>query len=61
MEKLSEDLRAIVNDKAFADKFIRAIGLVPVTNTPEEFAKFMDQDFINAGELVKISGVTLAE
>ena len=61
VEKLSEDLRAIVNDKAFADKFIRAIGLVPVTNTPQEFARFMDQDFINAGELVKISGVTLAE
>ena len=61
VEKLSADLRAIVADKVFADKFIRGIGLVPVTNTPAEFATFLDQDYINAGELVKVSGVTLPE
>lgn len=61
VEKASAELRAIVADKAFADKFILGIGLVPETNTPSDFASFLERDFQNAAELVKLTGVTLGE
>lgn len=61
VEKLSAELRAIVADKEFADKFIRGIGLVPETNTPLEFKAFLERDYINAGELVKLTGIKLAD
>lgn len=61
VEKASAELRAIVADRAFAEKFILGIGLVPETNTPAEFAAFLEKDFQNAADLVKLAGVTLGE
>jgi tripartite-type tricarboxylate transporter receptor subunit TctC len=61
VEKLSEVLRAVVADKEFSEKILRGAGLVPVTNTPAEFRAFLEKDYVRAGELVKISGVKLAD
>ncbi len=61
VEKLSAELRAIVNTKEFADKFITGIGLIPEANTPAEFKAFLEKDYANAAELVSLTGIKLAD
>jgi tripartite-type tricarboxylate transporter receptor subunit TctC len=56
---ISTELRAIVRDEKFAERFIRGAGLIPEVNTPEEFAAFLERDRRNARELVQTSGVRL--
>jgi tripartite-type tricarboxylate transporter receptor subunit TctC len=59
IEKLSAELRAVMANRSFIDKYITAFGMTPVTNTPDAFKAFLAQDYVKAGELVKISGVKL--
>jgi tripartite-type tricarboxylate transporter receptor subunit TctC len=59
IDKMNRELRAIVADKDFSQKFLVGAGLMPVTNSPEEFKAFLAEDYVKAGELVKVSGVKL--
>ncbi len=59
IDKVNTELRAIVAQKAFADRFITASGMTAVTNTPEEFKAFLAGDNAKARDLVATSGVTL--
>ena len=59
IEKLSADLRAIVQQKTFAEKYLDAGGMVSMVNTPDEFKSFLVKDYLAAGELVKVSGVKI--
>ena len=58
-EKVSAELRTIVEDKAFADKYLEGGGMVSRVSTPDEFEAFLANDYKAAGELVKVSGVTI--
>lgn len=59
IEKASAVIREVVAQKEFVAKFMTNSGFVPEAGTPEEFKKFLEQDYIKAGELVKLSGVKL--
>lgn len=58
-EKVSSEIRSIVADKEFSDRFITSIGLIPEANTPAEFASFLKQDRESAAALVAASGIKL--
>jgi len=55
--KLHAEITRIVGDAEFQKKYLIALGLEPALNTPEEFAKFLEEDRVRAAELVKISGL----
>ena len=59
IEKVSAELRAVLSNKAFVDRYVTASGMAPAGNTPDAFKAFLAQDYVKAGELVKISGVKL--
>ncbi len=60
IEKASAIIREVVAQKEFVAKFMTNSGFVPEAGTPEEFRKFLENDYIKAGELVKLSGVKLS-
>lgn len=60
VSRLSAELRAIVSDQNFSDRFVRGIGLIPEVNTPAGFATFLERDRVNARRLVETSGVKLS-
>ena len=55
--KLHQEVTRIASDKAFVEKFFTGLGLEAALNTPEEFAKFLEEDRKRAAELVQISGL----
>jgi len=55
--KLNAEIRAVVSDKAFQEKFIIARGLVPAINSSEEFAAEIKADRALAEQVVKESGL----
>ena len=55
--KLHAEITRIVSQPSFVEKFLTGLGLEPALNTPEEFAKFLEEDRKRAEELVKISGL----
>ena len=55
--KLHAEITRIVRDAEFTRKFLTGLGLEPALNTPEEFARFLEEDRVRAAELVKISGL----
>jgi tripartite-type tricarboxylate transporter receptor subunit TctC len=57
VDKLNGEIRRVVNDPAFLDKYIISRGLVPAINSPEEFAKEIKEDRAAAKEVVKESGL----
>lgn len=59
IEKVSAELRAVLSNKAFVDRYVTASGMAPAGNTPDAFKAFLAQDYVKAGELVRISGVKL--
>jgi tripartite-type tricarboxylate transporter receptor subunit TctC len=58
VDKLNAEIRRVVSDKAFTDKFIIARGLVPAIGSPEEFTKEIAADRAQAEQVVKESGMT---
>ena len=59
IEMVSAILRAVVQEKSFAEKYLEGGGMVSRVSTPDEFKAFLAQDYQAAGELVKVSGVTI--
>jgi tripartite-type tricarboxylate transporter receptor subunit TctC len=57
VDKLNAEIVKVVSDANFRDKFIISRGLVPAINTPEEFAKEIQDDRAGAKEVVKESGL----
>jgi tripartite-type tricarboxylate transporter receptor subunit TctC len=55
--KLHTEITRIVSQPEFVQKFLVGLGLEPALNTPEEFAKFLEEDRVRAAELVRISGM----
>ena len=55
--KLHNEITRIAKAPEFQQKYFIGLGLEPILDTPEEFAKFLEQDRVRAGELVKISGM----
>lgn len=57
MDKLRQEIAAIVSEPAFRQKNLIQRGLVPAINTPEEFAAYIRKDRTAAERVVKASGL----
>ncbi len=59
VNRVHAGVAAIFANEAFREKFIINLGMTPTENSPEEFARFLQQDREQAVELVRQSGVRL--
>jgi tripartite-type tricarboxylate transporter receptor subunit TctC len=57
VDKLNAEVKRVVSDPAFRDKYIISRGQVPAINTPEEFAAEIKADREAAKQVVKESGL----
>ena len=57
IDKLRQEIAAIVSEPAFRDRNLIQRGLVPVISTPEEFAAYIRKDRAAAERVVKASGL----
>ena len=56
IEKLHEEISRIGNEPAFRQKRLIDIGIQPVFDTPEQFARYLEEQRENAARLVRDSG-----
>jgi tripartite-type tricarboxylate transporter receptor subunit TctC len=57
VDKLHAEILRIARQPEFNKKYFEGLGLEAILDTPEEFAKFIEEDRKRAAELVKISGL----
>ena len=57
IDRLNAEVRRAFEDNEFVDKFVITRGQVPAINSPEEFAKEIVTDRVDANEVVKLSGM----
>ena len=57
LERLRNEMAAVINDPAFREKHLTSRGHEPVANTPEEFARFLAEDRATSARIVKEAGV----
>jgi hypothetical protein len=48
---------AIASDPAFAEKNMVSLGLLPILDTPEAFARYLKDNRATAARIVKDSGL----
>ncbi len=61
VDKMSEEINAIMAKPEFREKYLTANAFVPAGSKPDAFAKFLLSDRKAAAELVSMSGVKLDE
>jgi tripartite-type tricarboxylate transporter receptor subunit TctC len=57
VERLRNEIAAVIGDPGFRDKHLNSRGHEPVANTPEEFARFLAEDRATSVRIVKDAGV----
>ena len=57
LERLRNEMAAVINDPGFREKHLTSRGHEPVANTPDEFARFLAQDRETSARIVKDAGV----
>ena len=53
IKKINQDVTRVISDRAFAEKFLAAQGLEPITGTPEQFAVLVRAETVRWGKVVK--------
>jgi tripartite-type tricarboxylate transporter receptor subunit TctC len=56
LDKLSADIRAVVNSPEFAEK-VRNLGIFPLGNTPQEFDAWMREQIARWAEIAKVANI----
>jgi tripartite-type tricarboxylate transporter receptor subunit TctC len=57
IDKLHRLIVQIGSDKAFVDRNMTNLGLIPIFNTPDQFAAFLKDNWVLAERIVKDSGL----
>jgi tripartite-type tricarboxylate transporter receptor subunit TctC len=57
IDKLNAIIVEIASDKAFVEKNMFNLGLIPILDTPEQFAKYLKENWVLAERIVKESGL----
>ena len=57
IDKINKEVRAVVGDKEFQEKYLFSRGLVPALDTPEEFAAEIKAGRATAQQVVKDAGM----
>jgi tripartite-type tricarboxylate transporter receptor subunit TctC len=56
IQKMHDEIVAIVNERSFRQKRLIEIGIVPVFDTPQQFAEYLDIQRKNGRKLIEESG-----
>ena len=56
LDRLSGDIRAVVNSREFADK-VRHLGIFPLGNTPQELDAWMREQIARWAEIAKAANI----
>ena len=57
IDKLHQLIVQIGSDKAFVDRNMTNLGLIPIFNTPDQFAAFLKDNWVLAERIVRDSGL----
>ncbi len=57
IDKLNQILVEIASDKAFVEKNMLNLGLIPILDTPEQFTRYLKENWVLAERIVKESGL----
>ena len=57
IKKINQDVIKVMSDPAFAQRYLAAQGLEPITGTPEQFAAFMRTETKKWGKVVKDANI----
>jgi tripartite-type tricarboxylate transporter receptor subunit TctC len=57
IKKINEDVIKVISDPAFAQQYLAAQGLEPITGTPEEFAAFIRAERKKWGKVVRDANI----
>jgi tripartite-type tricarboxylate transporter receptor subunit TctC len=57
IKKINEDVIKVISDPAFAQQYLAAQGLEPITGTPEEFAAFIPAESKKWGKVVRDANI----
>ena len=61
IEKISRELGEVIGMQTFQDKYVRTNGYVSAAGTPAHFRAFLADDRKRGEDLVKVSGVKIAQ
>ena len=61
IKKINQDVTKVISDRAFAEKYLAAQGLEPITGTPEQFAAFVRAETVRWGKVVKDADVKVTK
>jgi tripartite-type tricarboxylate transporter receptor subunit TctC len=56
IEKLHDEISRIGNEPSFRQKRLVDIGIQPIFDTPEQFARYLEEQRTNAARLIRESG-----
>ena len=54
--KLSQAVRTALNDPVLRDKLVK-LGAVPVGSSPDDFARFLKEEFDRMGKVIREKGI----
>ena len=57
IKKINQDVIKVMSDPAFAQQYLAAQGLEPITGTPEQFAAFIRTETTKWGKVVKDANI----
>jgi len=57
IKKINQDVTKVISDPVFAQQYLNAQGLEPITGTPEEFAAFIRAEKKKWGKVVKDANI----
>ena len=58
INKLHDEIARIAGAVAFKEQYFHRLGLEPILDTPEQFARYLKEDQAKGQKLVKDAGVT---
>jgi len=61
IRKINQDVTKVISDRAFAEKFLAAQGLEPITGTPEQFAALVRAETVRWGKVVKDADIKVTK
>ena len=61
IKKINQDVTKVISDRAFAEKFLAAQGLEPITGTPEQFAALIRAETARWGKVIKDADIKVTK
>ena len=61
IKKINQDVTKVMSDRAFAEKYLAAQGLEPITGTPEQFAALIRAETARWGKVIKDADIKVTK